>query len=96
MILTIDEYLNRMPEDYKEKYENSPETILDIYNTNEIVTWSSHLKNNKNKLLYPCRCGITYCEMPAEQYDLITKINKYFQKLYIIENRKKELEKDFE
>lgn len=98
MILTLDEYLNRMPEDYKEKYENSPEMILDIFNTAEVVTWSSSLrtlKNGKHKLL-PCRCGITYSLMSAEQYDEIMRINKYFQKLYIIDKKKLEIEKDFE
>jgi hypothetical protein len=95
MILKLDEYLNRMPEDYKEKYENSPEIILDIFNTSEVVTWSSSLKNSKYKLL-PCRCGITYSLMPAEQYDEIMRINKYFQKLYIIDKKKLEIEKDFE
>lgn len=95
MILKLDEYLNRMPKDYKEKYENSPEIILDIFNTSEVVTWSSSLKNAKHKLL-PCRCGITYRLMPAEQFDEILRINKYFQKLYIVEKKKYELEKDFE
>lgn len=95
MILTLDEYLNRMPEDYKEKYENSPEIILDIFNTSEVVTWSSFMKNGKHKLL-PCRCGITYRLMPAEQFDEIAIINKYFQKLYTIEKKTHELEKDFE
>ena len=95
MTLTLDEYLNRMPEDYKEKYENSPEIILDIFNTSEVVTWSSFMRNGKHKLL-PCRCGITYSLMPAEQYDEIMRINKYFQKLYIIDKKKLEIEKDFE
>lgn len=98
MTLTLDEYLNRMPEDYKEKYENSPEIILDIFNTSEVVTWSSSLrtlKNGKHKLV-PCRCGITYSLMPAEQYDEIMRINKYFQKNYIIDKKKLEIEKDFE
>lgn len=95
MILSLDEYLNRMPEDYKEKYENSPEIILDIFNTSEVVTWSSSLKNAKHKLL-PCRCGITYSLMPAKQYDEILKMNRYFQKLYNIDKKMHELEKDFE
>ena len=94
MTLLISEYLDRFPT-FKENYEKNPEIILDIFNTSEVVTWSSLIKKGKHKLL-PCRCGITYCSMPAEQYDEITKINKYFQKLYIIENRKKELGKDFE
>ena len=93
MILTLDEYLNRFPE-YKENYMNTPEIILDLFNTTEVITWSSYLKNGKNKLL-PCRCGITYSLMPAEQYDEILKINKYFQKIYNIEKKKRELEKDF-
>lgn len=98
MILSLDEYLNRMPKDYKEKYENSPEIILDIFNTAEVVTWSSSLrtlKTGKHKLV-PCRSGITYSLMPAEQFDEILRINKYFQKLYIVEKKKYELEKDFE
>lgn len=94
MILSLDEYLNRFPQ-FKENYENSPEIILDIFNTSEVFTWSSLIKKGKHKLL-PCRCGITYRLMPAEQFDEISIINKYFQKLFIIENRKKELEKDFE
>ena len=94
MILTLDEYLNRFPE-FKERFDNSSETILDIFNTSEVVTWSSSLKNAKHKLL-PCRCGITYSAIPAEQYDEILKINKYFQKLYKVEKKKYELEKDFE
>lgn len=93
MILTLEEYLNRFPE-YKENYKNIPEIILDLFNTTEVITWCSYLKNGKNKLL-PCRCGITYSSMPAEQYDEILKINKYFQKIYIIEKKKCELEKDF-
>ena len=92
--MTFDEYLNRFPL-YKEKYEKNSVIILDIFNTSEVVTWSSFIKNGKNKLL-PCRCGITYCLMPAEQYDEILKINKYFQKLYIIDKKKLELNKDFE
>lgn len=94
MILSLDEYLDRFPQ-FKENYENSPEIILDIFNTSEVFTWSSLIKKGKHKLL-PCRCGITYRLMPAEQFDEISIINKYFQKLFIIENRKKELEKDFE
>lgn len=94
MILTLDEYLNRHP-NFKERYENSPEIILDIFNTMEVVTWCSYFKNGKHKLL-PCRCGITYRLMPAEQYDEICKTNKYFQKLYIIDKKKHELEKDFD
>lgn len=94
MTLLISEYLDRFPT-FKENYEESPEIILDIFNTSEVVTWSSFIKKGKHKLL-PCRCGITYSSMPAEQYDEITKMNKYFQKLYIIEHRKKELGKDFE
>jgi hypothetical protein len=34
--------------------------------------------------------------MPAEQFDEISIINKYFQKLYTIEKKTHELEKDFE
>lgn len=94
MILSLDEYLNRFPQ-FKEKYENSPEIILDIFNTSEVVTWSSFIRNGKHKLL-PCRCGITYRLMPAEQYDEILIINKYFQKLFVIEMKTHELEKDFE
>lgn len=94
MILSVDEYLNRFPQ-FKERFDNSPETILDIFNTCEVVTWSSFMKNGKHKLL-PCRCGITYSSMPAEQFDEISKINKYFQKLYIIDKKMFELEKDFE
>lgn len=94
MILSVDEYLNRFPQ-FKERFDNSPETTLDIFNTSEVVTWSSFMKNGKHKLL-PCRCGITYSSMPAEQFDEISKINKYFQKLYIIEKKTHELEKDFE
>ncbi len=94
MILSLDEYLNRFPQ-FKEKYENSPEIILDIFNTSEVVTWSSFIRNGKHKLL-PCRCGITYRLMPAEQYDEILIINKYFQKLFVIEKKTHELEKDFE
>lgn len=94
MTLLISEYLDRFPT-FKENYEESPEIIIDIFNTCEVVTWSSLIIKGKHKLI-PCRCGITYSSMPAEQYDEITKINKYFQKLYIIENRKKELGKDFE
>ena len=92
--MSVDEYLNRFPR-YKEEFENKKETILDLFNTSEVVTWSSFIKNGKHKLL-PCRCGITYRLMPAEQYDEIIRINKYFQKLYIIEKKKCELEKDFE
>lgn len=94
MILSLDEYLDRFPQ-FKEKYENSPEIILDIFNTSEVVTWSSFMRNGKHKLL-PCRCGITYRLMPAEQFDEISIINKYFQKLYIIDKKTHELEKDFE
>lgn len=94
MILSLDEYLDRFPQ-FKEKYENSPEIILDIFNTSEVVTWSSFIRNGKHKLL-PCRCGITYRLMPAEQYDEILIINKYFQKLFVIEKKTHELEKDFE
>jgi hypothetical protein len=39
MILSLDEYLDRFPQ-FKEKYDNSPEIILDIFNTSEVVTWS--------------------------------------------------------
>ena len=94
MTLLLSEYLDRFPT-FKENYEESPEIILDIFNTSEVVAWGSLMRKGKHKLL-PCRCGITYCAMPAEQYDEITKMNKYFQKLYIIEHRKKELGKDFE
>ena len=94
MILLISEYLDRFPT-FKENYKESPEIILDIFNTSEVVTWSSLIIKGKHKLL-PCRCGITYSSIPAEQFDEISIINKYFQKLYIIENRKKELGKDFE
>lgn len=94
MTLLISEYLDRFPT-FKENYEESPEIILDIFNTCEVVTWSSFMKNGKHKLI-PCRCGITYSSMPAEQFDEISIINKYFQKLYIIEKKTHELEKDFE
>ena len=94
MTLLLSEYLDRFP-GFKEKFDQNPEIILDIFNTSEVVTWGSLMRNGKHKLL-PCRCGITYSSMPAEQYDEITKMNKYFQKLYIIEYRKKELGKDFE
>ena len=94
MILLLSEYLDRFPT-FKENYEESPEIILDIFNTCEVVTWSSLMIKGKHKLL-PCRCGITYCEMPVEQYDEINKMNKYFQKLYIIDKKKDELGKDFE
>ena len=48
MILTLEEYLNRFPE-YKENYMNTPEIILDLFTTTEVITWSSYLKNGKNK-----------------------------------------------
>lgn len=92
--MTFYEYLNRFPQ-FKKKYENSPEIILDIFNTVEVVTWSSSIKNGKNKLL-PCRCRITYKQMPVEQYDEIVRINKYFSKIYITDKKKLELNKDFE
>lgn len=94
MTLLLSEYLDRFP-GFKEKFEQNPEIILDIFNTSEVVAWGSLIRKGKHKLL-PCRCGITYCEMPAEQYDEINKMNKYFQKLYIIEKKKNELGKDFE
>ena len=92
--MTFYEYLERMPQ-YKEKCELYEDIILDIFNTSEVVTWSSSIKNGKNKLL-PCRCRITYKQMPVEQYDEIVRINKYFSKIYITEQKKLELNKDFE
>jgi hypothetical protein len=92
--MTFYEYLARMPQ-YKEKCILYEDIILDIFNTSEVVTWSSFMRNGKHKLL-PCRCGITYRLMPAEQFDEISIINKYFQKLYTIEKKTHELEKDFE
>lgn len=94
MTLLLSEYLDRFP-GFKEKFDQNPEIILDIFNTSEVVAWGSLMRKGKHKLL-PCRCGITYCEMPVEQYDEINKMNKYFQKLYIIDKKKDELGKDFE
>lgn len=92
MTLLINEYLDRFP--LKENFENYPEIILDIFNTCEVQAWCSFIKDGKHELL-PCGCGITYSEMPAEQYDEINEINKYFQKLYNIDKKINELEKDF-
>jgi hypothetical protein len=83
-----------MPQ-YKEKCILYEDIILDIFNTSEVVTWSSFMRNGKHKLL-PCRCGITYRQMPVEQYDEIVRMNRYFQKIYITEQKKLELNKDFE
>lgn len=92
--MTFYEYLERMPH-YKEKCILYKDIILDIFFNTEVVAWSSVIKDGKHKLL-PCKCGITYRQMPVEQYDEIVRMNRYFQKIYVTEQKKLELNKDFE
>ena len=92
--MTFYEYLERMPQ-YKEKCELYKDIILDVFFNTEVVAWSSVIKDGKHKLL-PCRCGITYRQMPVEEYDEIVRMNRYFQKIYVTEKKKLELNKDFE
>lgn len=92
--MTFYEYLERMPQ-YKEKYELYEDIILNVFFNTEVATWSSRIKDGKHKL-YPCKCGITYRQMTVEEYDEIVRMNRYFQKIYITEKKKLELNKDFE
>ena len=93
--MTFYEYLEIMPQ-FKYNCKFNEEMILDIYTYAEVVTWTSVIRGSEQHKLQPCRSGITFKQIPVEQYDEIVRMNRYFSKIYTADEKKIEIEKDFE